>query len=1031
MRATQQNAKMLQTTPMKIQRFVCRPAAWVRVSIISASLALAGNATALDVIGPTGTIYTNVVASSQFSQGFAASNLFNLDVSSYGIGDVLPTTSAEYAKSGSGSTFISFQLDTDYSIGSVYFAQRNGSTTGDNMQRMSIWTGSTTNFAAADPGVPAQNVVSLLPNTGPGKWLEYYLTNNSTMVGRYILIKLEQTTLAGNPGGSEMRLGLAPSIPVIGVQPTNQTVYSGATARLVSIGAGQGALAYQWQSSPVGAGTWSNVTDGGNISGATTAFLTIANIAVGDKDYRLLVTNGNGTGTSDTATLSVSTAAPFIISNITPSTLAQPAGYRFTLTVTADGSRPISYQWQRNGVNLADGANIVGSQSNILTILNAQSGDAGAYQLIMNNTYGPGLSATGTVSIVPSLPVLSPTGVLYADVSASSTFSSGFVSSNLFKQDVTQIPPGATISGGTEYAKSGPGSSYVAFRVDNIYTIGSVFYAQRNGSGTGDNMQKMSIWTRTNAAFATSDPGTPPDAFVNLLPNSGTPVWREYFLTNNLVGQYFLLKLEQTTVTGNPGGNEFRLGLFQQAPAIGTPPADQQAYDGNTVVLSAVASGAQPLKYQWQVSPADAGTFANVTDNANIIGSGTSTLTLKNVPLANYDYRVIVSNSFGMATSAPPARLSVLTTAPQITSDLSPTSLQQPIGFAFQYSVSVIGSTPMTFQWTHNGSPLSDNSRVSGSHSNVLTVLNAQSGDEGTYQLNINNNYGPAQSAESTLSLVSGFGVYDGSAWMLNGGATAADGVLNMTDAAASQGRTAFFRTSLSVTSFLATFTYQDVTGGGGDGVGFIVQNSPNGPAAIGPGGGGFAYAGISPSAAILFNAFSGAQGGRGIAFMTNGNTPQFLGTNSTFSSTAPVNLASGNPIDIVVRYGLNALSVKLTDTVSNTSFSTNITLNLPAVLGKGTAYVGFSGATGGVNAQQQISKVTFVNLPFITAQRTGNNLVLSWPVGPTDLSLQFCTDLGLQDWQYEPATPSTVNGIKSVTVSLSGPAKYYRLTMP
>lgn len=982
---------------------------------------IATKAAALDVIDPTGAAYVNVSESSRFAAGWGATNLFTYDVTGMVPGDVLGTT-GEYAKNGGGTAYVAFEVGAVYDVGSVFYAQRFGSTTGDNMQRMSVWASTTTPFTTADPGMPPATVFALLPNTGAPKWEDYILTN--TINGRYFLLKLEQTTVTGNPGGNELRLGLAPTSPVIAVQPPSPTVYSGSTSTLSVKAAGVGTLSYQWQSSPAGAGTFADVTDGGNISGANTANLTLANLAPGSLDYRVIVTNLNGSATSVTATLTVVTSQPLIVSDITPATLQQPAGYAFSFTVAVDGSRPLTYQWKRNGADLVNDSRISGANTSVLTIASATNTDAGNYQLFVTNSYGYASSVEAPVTIIPSLPVLDPTGVIYTDVSDSSRFNASFISSNLFKQNVTGLKPGSTLTG-SEYAKSGPGTAYVAFKVDNAYTIGSVFFAQRNGSGTGDNMQKMTIWARTNAHYTAADPGVSALATINLLPNSGTPVWREYFLSSNIIGQYFLLKLEQTTVTGNPGGNEFRLGLAQESPAIGNPPTDQSAYDGNTVQFTVTASGAQPLRYRWQVSPAAAGTFTSLSDGANVSGSTNATLVLRNIPLTDFDYRVIVTNTFGAATSSP-ARLTVSSSVPQIVTDISPLSLQQPAGFAFTYSVQAIGSGPLTYQWTRNGTPLQDGARISGSHSNVLFVATAQNDDAGTYAVSVINPYGTTPSSDAALTIATAFGLNDGTAWALNGGATVTGEILSITEAVNSQARTAFFRTPLAISNFLAEFTYQNLSSGGGDGVGFVLQNAPEGSAALGFGGGGFGYYGIAPSAAVLFNTYNGGPGGRGIAVMTNGTTPQFAGT--TFSNTAPVSLASGNPIIISLRYVAGNLMIKMYDTITTSLFVTNVAINLPAAVGGTNAYIGFSGATGGVNSEQRISSVSFVNLVPLSFQKSGGNLVISWPVGPTPLALQYCTDLGTPVWQLESAPAVEANGIKTVTVPMTDAIKFYSL---
>ncbi len=1000
-----------------------RPAAWLLFQ--TATLLISLNVRALDIIDPTGVIYTNITESSRFGATWGATNLFNYNVTGVNPGDALPSTGLEYAKSGPGTAYVVFEVGSNYDVGSVFYAQRFGSTTGDNMQRMSIWTSTTTPFTAVDPGTPAQAVVALLPNTGVPIWREYFLTN--TLTGRYFLLKLEQTTLSGNPGGKQMRLGQAPNAPIIGVQPASQTVYSGSTVALSVQAAGIGTLAYQWQSSPTGAGTFTNLSDIGNISGAHTANLMIANASAGTLDYQVVVTNANGAATSSIATVTVNTSAPFIVTDITPASLSQPAGYPFSFKVVVDGSRPLTYQWKKDGVNVVNSGRISGANSNILSFSAATNTDAGNYQLFVTNSIGDSASSQATLTVIPSLPVLDPTGVIYTGVSDSSHFSAGFVSANLFSQNMTGIAPG-TLFSGSEYAKSGPGTAYVAFRVDTAYTMGSVFWGQRNGSGTGDNMQKMSIWTSTNSPFTAADPGTGAVAVINLAPNSGTSKWVEYFLSSNIVGQYFLLKLEQTTVTGNPGGSEMRFGLAQQAPAIGVQPTDVAAYDGNTVQFAVGATGAQPLRFRWQVSAAGAGSFTSLTDGANVSGSTNATLTLRNIPLTDFDYRVIVTNTFGNVTSDV-AHLTVTTSGPQLLTDLTPLALQQPAGFAFTYSVQVTGSAPIVYQWFHNGAPLSDTSRVTGSHSNVLFVANAQSSDEGTYSLSISNAYGPAASSESSVTVSNGFGLYDGSAWSLNGGATMNGDALSITEAVNSQARTAFFRTPVSVGAFQAHFLYQDVSGGGADGAAFIVQNSTAGPAALGPGGGGFAYVGITPSVAVLLNIYSGAPGGRGIAFMTNGNTPEFSGT--TYSNTAPLNLASGNPIDVTVRYALGVMTLTLVDSTAGTSYKTNVTINLPAVVGGTNAYIGFSGATGGINAQQQISNVSFINLARLSVQSAGSNVIISWPVASNEVVLKYATDLGATVWQNETATVTETNGIRQVTVPASAAPRFYTLGKP
>jgi hypothetical protein len=130
----------------------------------------------------------------------------------------------------------------------------------------------------------------------------------------------------------------------------------------------------------------------------------------------------------------------------------------------------------------------------------------------------------------------------------------------------------------------------------------------------------------------------------------------------------------------------------------------------------------------------------------------------------------------------------------------------------------------------------------------------------------------------------------------------------------------------------------------------FILQNQSLN--ALGGLGAGLGMAGISPSAEVEFNVFSGHT--VGTAFEVNGANSE------VYMSTAPVNLASGDPIGVALSYNGSTLSETLTDLTTSQTFSTSYTTNLVSVLGSGIAWVGFTGATGGGTSVQ----VIFLSVP-------------------------------------------------------------------
>ena len=83
--------------------------------------------------------------------------------------------------------------------------------------------------------------------------------------------------------------------------------------------------------------------------------------------------------------------APSIL--ISPQNLTLAAGQSGMLSVSALGSAPLTYQWRKNGVLLA---NVTGS---VLSLANAQSSDAGSYSVTVSNAAGSATSATANVTI--------------------------------------------------------------------------------------------------------------------------------------------------------------------------------------------------------------------------------------------------------------------------------------------------------------------------------------------------------------------------------------------------------------------------------------------------------------------------------------------------------------------------------------------------------------------------------------------------------------------------------------------------------
>jgi outer membrane protein assembly factor BamB len=91
--------------------------------------------------------------------------------------------------------------------------------------------------------------------------------------------------------------------------------------------------------------------------------------------------------------------APVII--VPPAERTVANGSNVVIEVTATGAPPLTYQWLRNGRNLADACNLSGSQSPALRIESALFGDAGDYSVVIMNTSGAITSQVARLTVLP------------------------------------------------------------------------------------------------------------------------------------------------------------------------------------------------------------------------------------------------------------------------------------------------------------------------------------------------------------------------------------------------------------------------------------------------------------------------------------------------------------------------------------------------------------------------------------------------------------------------------------------------------
>ncbi len=181
----------------------------------------------------------------------------------------------------------------------------------------------------------------------------------------------------------------------------SQILCVGGNATLTVIATGTG-LTYQWFK---GGGP---LSDGGNISGATSPTLTISGLTLADAapDYYVTVT---GTApcnpvTSSNAQLIINEPI-IIVSQPQVQTIVcdgDPAG----ISILATGGN-LSYQWYNGATPMVDGPNVFGSNTDTLYIMNATPADSSTdYHVVVSNACSPGLVSDMGELIVNVKPII-------------------------------------------------------------------------------------------------------------------------------------------------------------------------------------------------------------------------------------------------------------------------------------------------------------------------------------------------------------------------------------------------------------------------------------------------------------------------------------------------------------------------------------------------------------------------------------------------------------------------------------------------
>ncbi|MBM3852219.1 MAG: hypothetical protein FJ399_03595, partial [Verrucomicrobia bacterium] len=555
------------------------------------------------------------------------------------------------------------------------------------------------------------------------------------------------TNSVGSATSTAASLTVNLAAPTLATQPASQTVNTGQPVTFSVVATGSAPLAYQWRKSGV------------NLAGATGATYTIASAQASDAaTYTVVVSNSAGTATSSGAVLTVTTLQPIRLAVEYWQAWDYPGysvdEYQDVLVegqYVDDWGEDEDGNWVVVGTRWED-AHVESQYVGTTSYANGQYGSrwdttAGTFNINdassgysaatinrghLLNTYHPGdLITFRLYGSAPSgncnnytWALFSPSGSQIAGNWFNGVYAWSFYANHgsgsyrieVSYQNATGVTPtNATV---TYYIPVGivPAPTITVQPAPASQTVAAGSTVSYSVTAPGAASYQ---WYKDGGAIAGANSATLELSNVQTS-NSGT-----YFVTASNSG-------------GTVTSNSVDLTVTVVAPSITTQPVSQTVSAGQTATFTIVASGSEPITYQWR------------KNGSNLAGATAATFTIANAQQADAanapGYDVVVTNSVGSATSTA-ASLTVNLAAPSIATQ--PASQTVNTGQPVTFSVVATGSAPLAYQWRKSGVNLA------GATGATYTIASAQTSDAATYTVVVSNSAGTATSNGATLTVTS------------------------------------------------------------------------------------------------------------------------------------------------------------------------------------------------------------------------------------------------------------------------------------
>jgi len=635
----------------------------------------------------------------------------------------------------------------------------SGVTITSNPTAVSACIGGTTTFTTAATGSSLtyqwqKNGVNMSNGGTVSGATSTSLTITGVVAGDATNYKCVITSACGSVTTTAAILSLTSS-PAISTQPiASQTICVGQSATFSIVASN--ATSYQWKKGGV------DIVNGGNISGATTSSLLLTSITTADAGtYTCLVTGAcTPTVLSNNSVLTVNTL-PAITTQPTASTICQGATANFTIAATGTA---LTYQWQRNGVNVVDGGGISGATTNALTITGATTPNAGNYTCVILGACSPSLTSNVAALTVNSTAAITGNpAVVTICTGQTATFTittSGSGITYQWKKGGVDITDGGNISGAL--------TPVLTLTNTTTSDAGSYSCTITNTCSGVLNSTSAALTVNTLPTITTQPVdvvicGSSPVTFTVAATGTGiTYQWKKGGV--NVVDGGVISGAVTATLSINPATaahagaytcvisgtcipsvttNTANLAVGSLA-TITTQPANTSVCTGLAATLSISVSGTG-ISYQWRKAGVD------MVNAGNVSGATSATLTLTSTTSSDAaSYTCVTGNTCSGFLTSNAASITI-NSVPVITTQ--PANKSICTGTATSFSVTATG-TVLTYQWKKDGVVLVDGGAISGSQSATVFLSTTAASDAGTYVCEVSGTCTPkAVSTGATLTL--------------------------------------------------------------------------------------------------------------------------------------------------------------------------------------------------------------------------------------------------------------------------------------